>query len=343
MTTKAVFKLVFSKASRFLPQLRLYGFSVAFWTLLFPAFSRLFGPLKFFFAAKKHKAILSYLYKRYSSVIKIYAGNIDSGDSEIQDDSTIWVCWWDGLNSMPDIVKACYKYLLHNAGSHPVQFIDKNNYMYFTTIPDYIIEKVNNKIITITHFSDILRAELLYNFGGIWMDATILTLNIINLNSLAFYTLKAPARKSVSISLARFAGLSDGTIQAGNAASAISRWSGFLLAGTKGSPVFDYMRKILYAYWKDHDDQIDYLLHDYTITLGYDKIPLMKALIDSVPCSNQEKCLLEKDLNSEYIEEKIIEYSTITFHKLTWKKKFNKYTSNNKLTIYGHFLEAADL
>ena len=333
-------KLVISKISRFFPQLYIYGFPVAFWTLFFPFLTRLPGSLKYYFAGKKHKSVLSYLYKRYSSIITTYE-NTSNDNSVIQADSKIWVCWWDGINSMPEIVKICYNYLFRNAGTHPVQLITKDNYANFISVPNYIMDKVNEKIISITHFSDILRTALLYEYGGIWIDATLLVLNAFSFENLTFYTFKAPVKKGVSITLPRFAGLLNNSIHIKDKNTTnISRWSGFLLAGTKGLLIFDYLRQILFSYWKDHNDQIDYLLIDYFIALAYDYVPSIKKIIDDVPCSTKEKFLLEKNLNNEFSVEIFKNFTLTPFHKLTWKKNFNTSTSDSKLTIYGHLLES---
>jgi len=324
---------------RFFPQWRLYGFSVAFWGLLFP-FHHVFGFLKLFLGVKKHGAILSYLIEHYKDVIEQYKNKTAQPQLNIDPESTIWVCWWDGEEAMPDIVKVCCKTIKEHAGKHPVKLITKNNYKEYVSFPDYIMEKVNSKIITVTHFSNMLRANLLYEYGGIWMDATILTLKDISLDDMPFFTLKAPAKKNNGVSMARFAGISGiaAPYRYKFGAPKISRWSGFLLAGTKGSVIFEYMRDILYAYWKDHNDQIDYVLYDYTIALGYDNIPEMKRMFDSVPCNLIEKFVMEKNLNSEYSENNYSMYPLTTFHKLTWKAKFNEYTKEQKLTIYGHLL-----
>jgi hypothetical protein len=172
------------------------------------------------------------------------------------------------------------------------------------------------------------------------MDATTLTLNDISLNNTPFYTLKAPARKNNSISMARFAGISgiSTPYRYKFFTPKISRWSGFLLAGNKGSVIFEYMRNFFCAYWKDHNDQIDYFLIDYIIALGYDNIPVIKKMIDNVPCSNMEKLVLEKMLNTEFNDEKFAVFLSIPFHKLTWKKKFKIYTEGKKITIYGHLI-----
>ena len=287
---------------RFFPLWRMYGFPVAFGALIFP-FSHLFKSLRPYIAQHKHMAILFYLKKKYINVLKKFA-SFNETPTNIEPDSAIWVCWWDGEENMSPLVKACYNSIQQYAGRHPVKLITKYNFRDYVSIPEYILDKLDSKLMTLTHFSNILRVNLLHDHGGIWMDATILTLKDISLENLSFYTLKAPA-KTASVTLNSFDGISS---EASDICSSfhinrdapISRWSGFLLAGIKHSPVFAYLRDILYAYWKDHDDQIDYLLFDYTIALGCDNIPLMKKLINNVPCSEVEKFELEKDLDREF-------------------------------------------
>ena len=328
-----------SRLKRFFPQCKLYGFSVSIWSLLYP-FYRLLGPFKYSFANHKHRAILKYLLIRYKDVLNQYSESIQIPAFIIDPQSTIWVCWWDGEEAMPDLVRACYNSVKQHSGTHQVKLITRYNYGEYINIPDYIMKKVDSKIITITHFSNMVRASLLYDYGGIWMDATILTLKNISPDNMLFFTLKAPAEKSVSITLLRNAGLSNKTAKIYNKSLyQTSRWSGFLLAGGKQCPVFSYMRDILYAYWKDHDDQIDYVLYDYTISLGYDNIPVMKSLIDNVPNSDAEKYEMENCLNSEYSDELYKRFSKDTYHKLSWKKDFKTHTKDNKLTVYGYLLE----
>ena len=324
---------------RFFSQLRLYGFSVAFWSFLLPIY-RVVGPFKLFLGEKKHGAVLRYLLKLYNGVIKGFAEKECFPESAIGSKSVIWVCWWDGEEAMPPVVRACYNSLRIHAGTHPVQLITKGNFRNFVSLPDYILKKADDGIMTINMLCNMVRLDLLYNYGGIWMDATILVLKDISLENLPFYTLKAPAKAVSSVTLAKFAGLSDSSIHPRDRkAPEISRWSTFLLAGTKHALFFEYVRDFLYAYWKDHDDLIDYLLFDYAILLGCDYIPAVEKMIDLVPCGDVEKFALEKNLNKEYSEELFSGFSLTQFHKLTWKKSFNVYTREGNLTIYGHLLE----
>ena len=322
---------------RFFSQFRLYGFNVAFWTLLFP-FNRLFFNNRLKIAAHKHVAILKYLSNCYNNILIKYKNIINVSNSFLESDATIWVCWWDGENNMPPIVKSCYNSIVINAASHPVVLITKYNYFNYISIPEKILNKVNSGIITITHFSNILRANLIYEYGGIWLDSTILVLNKIVLNDLSFFTLKAPAKKSVSVTINYFLDSSYRKEPHFKNETEISYWSGFLLAGVKQSFIFAYLREILHAYWNEHNNQIDYLLFDYLIALGYQNIPAMKHAIDNVPCIEYEKFELEKALNKEYNEKIFKEFKLSTFHKLTWKKRFSITTNNNKNTLYAYLL-----
>jgi len=281
------------------------------------------------------------LLEHCSDVLHHFTNRHIDSISTIEPQSTIWVCWWDDYDSMSPLVKVCYNSIQQHAGTHPVQLITKHNFKDFISIPEYILEKLDAGIMTVTHFSNIVRANLLYEHGGIWMDATILVTQDIQLDGMSFYTLKAPAPKSSSVTLARFAGLSNSAARILDSMNPqTSRWSGFLLAGTKHSIVFEYMREILYAYWKDHNNQIDYVLYDYTIALGYEYIPVFKELVDSVPCSIAEKFVMEKNLNREFSKKEFAQYYKTPFHKLTWKSKFATHTKKGKLTIYGHLLES---
>jgi len=327
----------------FFTKWKLYGFSVAFSSIAFPL-HHLFSSLKPFLGGEKHGAIFRYLLEHYSDVVHDFSKKHMDSASVIDPQSTIWVCWWDDYESMPPLVKVCYSSIKEHAGTHPVQLITKYNFRDYISIPKYILEKVDAGIMTVTHFSNIVRANLLYEYGGIWMDATILVTQDISLKEMPFYTLKAPAPKSSSVTLARFAGLSNSAARIlGDTNPQTSRWSGFLLAGTRHSIVFEYMREILYAYWKNHDNQIDYVLYDYTIALGYEYIPAFKKLVDNVPCSDVEKFVMEKNLNHEFSKEEFAQYRKTPFHKLTWKGKFATHTRTGRLTIYGHLLESKSI
>ena len=67
----------------------------------------------------------------------------------------IWVCWWQGLDNAPDIVKQCVKSIQNNAPNYTVTVITDDNYREFADIPAWIEEKNKKGIIPKAHFSDI--------------------------------------------------------------------------------------------------------------------------------------------------------------------------------------------
>lgn len=116
----------------------------------------------------KYENAKKYLYNNYSNIIEEYRRVfINESKKKITKNAPIFVFWWQGEKDMPKIVKACVDSIKRNCGSHPFNLITKDNYYKYVEIPEYILEKLNSKIITLTHFSDILRMTLLYEYGGI--------------------------------------------------------------------------------------------------------------------------------------------------------------------------------
>lgn len=86
-----------------------------------------------------------------------------------------WSCWWQGIEEAPDLIKACInsqkKYLPKDT---ELIIITQDNYCDYVDFPQWIFDKIEDGKLTLTTFSDVLRASLLYKFGGIWLDSTIL-------------------------------------------------------------------------------------------------------------------------------------------------------------------------
>ena len=147
--------------------------------------------------------------------------------------NNIYVFWWQGIENAPEIIKICYKSLLKNydINSQKVILIDSTNYKKYVEIPTYIIEKMNNGIISITNFSDIVRSIVLYKNGGLWVDASIFFTKPINkkIFDRDFFIMKNPSSQNLDIT---------------------SRWSPFLIGGKKGYLLFKFMMDFWLEYWK---------------------------------------------------------------------------------------------
>lgn len=79
-----------------------------------------------------------------------------------------------GIDNAPDIVKVCYQSIKKWMPDRKIHVIDQNNLFEYVNLPDYIINKWKKEIISNTLFSDFIRLSVLTQFGGIWVDATVL-------------------------------------------------------------------------------------------------------------------------------------------------------------------------
>ena len=78
---------------------------------------------------------------------------------------TLWLYWHSGFENCPSIVKKCIdNWKFYNSNYKIMLLSDKN-------ISEYIdIPRENH---TIQAWSDIVRINLLYNYGGVWADSTV--------------------------------------------------------------------------------------------------------------------------------------------------------------------------
>ncbi len=253
------------------------------------------------FREKFFKLILSFLDKNYSSVMV----NDDKKLATIGDNYKVWVFWWQGYNDlMPELVKKCINSIKKNFKKHEVIVIDKENYTNYVVIPDYIIDKLSKGIITITHFSDIMRATLLSKYGGVWLDATCYLTSSIedDIKEFVFYSNKLPKDNKFIDHVDK------------------AKWSAFFLASSPNNPIIVNLKNILYEYWKSKDCLLNYFLVDYCIALSYTKFDNLKKVIDIIPENNVNIHNLQPMLLKEFDENEFLSLTTRTkLFKLSYK------------------------
>lgn len=91
---------------------------------------RFFKRIEGFFSSFKQRYILHYLMTRSGGqeIVSSYKDRTCDPNENIGATSPIWVCWWQGEEQMPDIVKACYHSIQKHACTHPVILITSENY-----------------------------------------------------------------------------------------------------------------------------------------------------------------------------------------------------------------------
>ena len=160
---------------------------------------------------KKHDIMIRYYEKTFGDFLETYDynhGNQELPKSEYAD--CIWICWWQGLNQAPDLVKVCVNSIKRNAGNHRVIVLTEDNYKQYVDIPAWVEEKKNKGIITRTNYSDLLRLSLLAKHGGMWIDSTFFCTQPVldDYFHYPLWSIKRPDYFHASIASGYFAGYS---------------------------------------------------------------------------------------------------------------------------------------
>ena len=243
---------------------------------------------------RRNLYIKNFLQEKYSALIKKYSAvSIKNTNCPkvAPKDFKIWYCWFQGEENLIPLARVCYESLKKNAGSYKICFIDENNFSDYVTIPEYVTEKFKGGGITRTHFSDIIRVNLLEKYGGLWLDATVLVTkpleNYKRFLKMDYFTQRFYKEKDNFGMCAVFA--------------SYGRWSGFI-QGTAilHNPLFIFMKDFYNQYWQEYDEVIDYLLMDFLFDIAYDNIPFVKKEMDELPVNNIFVLDLFERLNLPY-------------------------------------------
>lgn len=262
---------------------------------------------------RKHKLIKDFLIK--------HVVNLDNKTSAYIDtelNNTIWVFWWQGINEMPDIVRLCYQRLCEVNTNANVILVNRDNYMEYVDIPDHIVKKIGKQI-SITHFSDILRANLLYKYGGIWVDSTLYFIKQIpeEFFRMPFFSIKDKIKSSMS--------------------PARHRWTGFFICAKAGSCFIKQFVDCFNNYWSIKENLIDYLLIDYFLDIIYDQNIEFKTIINDMQYTDYNVHCMDKvasNFDQAFCED-ILQNNL--FIKMSYKgyniDKLQSYNSNFKHII----------
>ena len=223
--------------------------------------------------------------------------------------NTIYWCWLQEKIDKP-ILNACLNSVIRNNKGNKIVIINKNNIHQYVHFPLYILNKFNNNTISKTHFSDLLRLELLLKYGGTWIDSTVL---MTKYNKDFF-----------GKDLFLFQSF-------GRRPKTFSNW---FLTSEKDSPILKTTLDLLYEYWRTNNKLNDYFLLHYFLKISFNIYN--KDLNKIVKFSRDNAHLMQNYLFKSFnniIFNQIINKTSI--HKLTYKFKNNI----EKGLFYHHILK----
>lgn len=229
----------------------------------------------------------------------------------------VWFFWGQGIENAPPIVQACVKSIKKNLSDKEINLLNIDNYKEYIEFPKYIEEKFNKGKISYAHFADLIRIELLTQYGGIWFDATVLCTGEIPeyiLNSELFVYKNIGLDKS-----------DEETIAASN--WLISSWS--------HNCIIEMTRNLLFEYWRKENKALNYFFFHLFFKMATEKY---KKDWKNVPTfNNVTPHILQFELLDEYNKNRFEQIKNMsTVHKLN-RRFENK--DNNKFTYLDYIIE----
>ena len=215
----------------------------------------------------------------------------------------IWQFWDKGIDSAPDIIKACTSSIDKFEPDKKHIILNLNTIKDHINIPSKYYDLLKSNKMPTAHFSDILRTYLLIEHGGIWIDSTILLTNKIPnyiLNSNLFLFQNNQKDDLDNLNIANY----------------------FILSKPQNKLLKDTLNSI-HHYWENNNFLINYFTYLHIFTLTTNSTPENKELFKQIPFSSFYNIQhLQKILLNKYNPQtwqNIKEISPI--HKLSYKPK----------------------
>lgn len=268
----------------------------------------------------KHNAVTKYLSRYYVPLLKNYNSDSDN-ETDKSESRDIFVCWFQGEDAAPKLVKKCIASVRNAAGNHKVHIITYDNISDYVDIPDYIIKKHNEGKITHAHFSDYLRVSLLEKYGGLWIDSTVFCDSPIPdwVFERDFFTCKfAP------------------NITGSNIAK--GRWTSFIIGGKKNYITFKFIKELFDTYWKTEEAIIEYFFIDFALNIAYENFEIFKKDLDNLPVNNQHIFDYEISMRNALPAKDWKFHDATFFSKLSFHRDYKTVDENNNVTVYGDFI-----
>lgn len=288
--------------------------------------------MEFYCNKIRHKIVTNLIYNDIKDTVQIeYIKEHTIDDKyQINPSTPIYYLWWQGEESMPPLILSCFNSLRKVASEHPVKLISKKNILEVISNKEVsvpfdidILQWLEKEVISIQYFSDILRSWLLFNFGGVWVDATILFPGIAIddiIQHRSFYTrvlLKEQYR---------------------NDYVSHNRWSGYFWASYPDYPLFLFLYNGLREIIKKNGYIYEYFTIDYLIDIFYKKNKEFRILLQEIqPVARPH----ELDNLNAPIDNSIIQKIKCTgFYKLSHKNICREYDDQNHPTYYNYIINS---
>lgn len=208
----------------------------------------------------KAKILTDHFARKYLSATE----NLPQKDVTVETPETIWQFWDNPHGRMtPEIVKSSLESVDRFKGDFKHKILNNSTLENYSDLPGYVLDKFRKGQIDYTHFSDLLRLNLLKNHGGIWLDATAYMTDF-----LPRYILEEDFFVFLTDKLTHFP---------------YSFIQNCFIRSKKESFLCDAWYRMCIEYWKKETKKLDYFQHQLMFKALISNQPKAKNLFNKMP------------------------------------------------------------
>lgn len=154
----------------------------------------------------------------------------------------VWQYWHSGYEGAPETIQKCFDSVARWTNGRERILVTEKTVLEYASFPPWVLEK--RRSMGQTHFSDLLRVNLLKEHGGTWVDASVyLSGRIDDLTCNPFFAFTRP-----------------------NDPFLLSNW---FMHASKGHFIPTLMAAMLLNYWQSEDRIRDYYLFHYIFEVAF--------------------------------------------------------------------------
>ena len=211
----------------------------------------------------------------------------------------IWICWFQGIESAPEIVQCCYRQIQKLYPCYKKILITKSNLTKYINVDPLVQRKWEAGVIPDHTYANLVRIQLLNSYGGLWVDATVLC----TAERLPKYITEYPL-----FVYSNWKWIS-GDIRP------ISNW---FISACKQHPILLAMQDCMIRYWHDKNELETYFMFHMFYQMVSEKYTKLSGAIPRI--SNVPPHMLQFELGNMYDTRRWMELMDMApMHKLTHK------------------------
>lgn len=249
--------------------------------------------------------------------------------------NTVWQLWFQGEEQAPELIRKCLNSVRQHTTGRPYVLLTQENLSEYLDIPDFIMQKYEAGIIGAAHFSDVVRLLLLAQYGGTWIDATVLLTAPI-----PQHIEKAPFFVFKSTDFCLYPNLPKSTatlrelLPQSNPYICCSNW---FIHAEKSNPIVNITLASLLEHWKKENKAINYFVMHLLITLAVLTDDTCRRIFSEMPSiANHCPHILQNLLDYDYQSHIFDEICTLSFaHKLTHRHNADTFSPQS---YYRHLI-----